>query len=106
MILISTLKDLKLGEVALLRVDPNTGAPVNEVGDWVKAGEEQYIKFSSEAVAREYAQSELNKNPLLEWSMVDLNGEQIDTLHNREAVVEAGKLAKKPGFFSRWFKGS
>lgn len=76
-------------EVALLRVDPNTGIPVSESGEWLKAGEERYIRFQSEMEAREFAAERLEKSPLLEWTLVDASGEQLDTLHNKEALVRA-----------------
>ena len=91
-------------EVALLRVDPNTGVPVSESGEWLKAGEEQYIRFQSDTEARKFAADRLKKNPLLEWSLIDASGEQLCTLHNKEALVRATKSkTMKRRFWSRWF---
>lgn len=99
-------KELRHGEVGLLQLDPNTGVPVAESGDWLKSGEERYLKFSGEAEAREYAASQLRRNPLLEWSLVDSDGNQLATLHNQLALIEAARTKKKikQGFFAKWFK--
>lgn len=94
------------GQVGLLQVDPDTGVPVSESGDWLKSGEEKYLQFENEADARKYAESRLKDNPLLEWSMVDSDGKQLAMIHNQQALIEAAKLKKKakPSFFSKWFK--
>jgi hypothetical protein len=91
-------------EVALLKTDPNTGVPVSESGEWLKAGEERYIRFQSEAAAREFAADCLKENPLLEWSLIDASGKQLGTLHDKESLVRAAKSkTMKRGFWSRWF---
>lgn len=99
-------KELAQGQVGLLQVDPNTGVPVADTGDWLKSGEERYLKFDNEVKAREYTSSRLRENPLLEWSLVDSNGNQIATIHDQQALAEAARSAKKSqqGLFAKWFK--
>ena len=100
---IQTLDALKEGEVALLSVDPSTGVPLNEAGEWVKKGEELYLPFSSEDEARAFAHTELKKNPYAEWSLLDALGNQIDVLHDQVSLIEQSRSVKK-GFWSKLFK--
>lgn len=99
---IKSLEELSEGQVALLRVDANTGTPMNSAGEWLKAGEEEYISFESEKSAKTWALKQLKDNPLNEWSLVDRSGNQIDVLHNRNALESAAKKESK-SLFKRIF---
>jgi hypothetical protein len=99
---ISSLSELSGERFALLQIDPNTGVPVNLNGEWVKTGEERYLVFNSESDARNYASSELKKNPLLEFGLYNSNGEQVDVLHDKDALIAAAK-PKPRSFWGKWF---
>ena len=100
--IILLLEELEEGQVALLRVDPNTGTPMNRAGDWSKAGEEEYLSFESEELARAWAMKELKDSPLNEWSLIDDSGNQIDVLHNQDALASSSKKEPK-SLFKRMF---
>jgi len=99
---IKSLSELSIGQFALLQTDPNTGTPVNLHGEWASKGNERYLLFDSESAARYYASSELQKNSLLEWGLYDANGEQIDILHDRKALIKAAQ-PKPKNFWKKWF---
>ncbi len=99
---INSLSELSKKQFALLQTDPNTGVPVNLSGEWSKTGEERYLVFDSESDARNYASSELKKNPLLEWGLYNYNGEQVDVLHDRDALINAAK-PKSRSFWRKLF---
>lgn len=80
--LILSLSELIGSEVALLRVDPFTGVPVNDAGEWLRAGEERYLRFDVESQAREFAGASLLGNPLCEWMLFGSDGRLVDTLND------------------------
>jgi hypothetical protein len=100
---ISSLSELSGDRFALLQTDPQTGVPVNLSGEWIKSGEERYLVFDSESDARNYATKELKKNPLLEWGLFNSQGEQVDVLHDKDALINAARSTKPRSFLKKWF---
>jgi len=79
---ILSLSELIGSEVALLRVDPYTGVAVNDAGEWLGAGTEQYLRFDVESEAREFAAASLMRNPLYEWMLYGSDGTLLDTFND------------------------
>nr|WP_320014949.1 hypothetical protein [uncultured Desulfobacter sp.] len=97
--IINSLDDLESDVWAVLRVDPNTGVPLNEQFEWAQSGDAAFYCFSSMEDARTYALQQLSKNKLTEWCLFDPNGTQVETINDPEALIE--NIPKKKGLFEK-----
>lgn len=104
MITIPNLVALKPGQVALIRVDPETGVPVSDSGEWLPAGTEHYLVFETRDEATLYAESQLKISPLSEFLAYDSGGVHLRVFNNRNALVEAVKSKQRSGFNWCWFR--
>lgn len=93
--LILSLSELIGPEVALLRVDPYTGVPVNDSGEWFRAGEGRYVRFANTAEAHEFASIRLVENPLSEWMLFGADGGLLDVFNDVEALKRNAAMGRK-----------
>lgn len=97
---VESLKELRAGEFALIRVDPFTGVPVDDAGEWVRGERVAFLCFASEREARDYAQQQLATNRLTEFSLFAPTGEQVAVLHDKPAL-EAHRAPRARGLWQR-----
>lgn len=69
---------LENGEVACLRIDPNTGVPVDKEGNWLTKDLIEYLVFDNFESAKHFVEREVtDRQKALEYSIIDDEGEQI-----------------------------
>ena len=96
---------LKDGQFALMKTDPYTGVPLDAEGHWITNGRsKEYLCFDTEELARKYANEILKEDRLLEWSLINDAGIQIDVIHDKEALEEISRSRKHRTFLERIFR--
>lgn len=71
---VRSLEEVRLGEIALLAADPNTGVPVDSSGDWLVGEKPYFLCFDSMGEAEAFALKRLDESHLIEWNVYDHRG--------------------------------
>jgi hypothetical protein len=85
-------------------VDPRTGVPVDDDGNWLVAGQHRYVCFPSAEAAEGHARERLRRDPDVEWGLFDSRGARVNVLRDPDALRRA---APRPWrrFWRRLFDG-
>lgn len=100
---IRKLDELDAGEFALLAVDPWTGVPLDDEGNWAETGRHRYLCFPSAEAAERHARERLHQDSQVEWVLFDSSAAQIDVFHDLDAVLRRAVHNRGRGFWRRLF---